>query len=79
MTHVRRNLTMTEARSYLKTALWERHETHLTQADHTLVTLYAQGLVSATREGMFALTDAELPKYLSILVDELCESITKGE
>ena len=79
MTHVRRNLTPTEARAYLKTALWERHEAHLTQADHTLVTLYAQGLVSATREGMFALTDAELPKYLSILVDELFESIIKGE
>ena len=79
MTHVRRNLTMTEARNYLKTALWERHEVHLSQVDHTWVTLYAQGLVSATREGMFALTDAELPKYLSILADELHQSIAKGE
>ena len=79
MTHVRRDLTMTEARNYLKAALWERHETHLSQADHTLVTLYAQGLVSATREGMFALTDSELPKYLSILADELHNTITEGE
>ena len=79
MMHVRRNLTMTEARSYLKAALWERHEAHLSQVDHTSATLYAQGLVSATREGMFALTDSELTKYLSILADELHNNIIKGE
>ena len=79
MTHVRRDLTRTEARNYLKAALWERHEAHIAQADHKLITLYAQGLVSATREGMFALTDSELTKYLSILADELHNNIIKGE
>ena len=81
MTHVRRDLTMTEARSYLKAALWERHEVHLSQDDHTSVTLYAKGLVALTetREDRPSVSDSELTKYLSILADELHKSITKGE
>ena len=79
MTHIRRNLTSAEARAHLKTALWERHGERLSDVDHTWVTLYAQGLVSATREGFFTLTDAELPKYLSILADELHNTIAEGE
>ena len=81
MTHIRRNLTMTEARSYLKAALWEQHEAHLSQDDHTLVTLYAKGLASITetREDMPNVPDSELTKYLSILADELHANITKGE
>ena len=81
MTHIRRDLTMAEARSYLKTALWERHEAHLSQVDHTLVTLYAKGLaaVTETREDLPAVSDFALTKYLSVLADELHESITKGE
>ena len=81
MTHVRRDLTMTEARSYLKTALWERHEAHIAQADHNLVTLYAQGLVALTetREDTDNLTDAEIIKYLTILVVGLHNNNTKGE
>ena len=81
MMHVRRNLTMTEARSYLKAALWERHEAHLSQVDHTSVTLYAKGLVALTetREDLPSVSDSELTKYLSILADELRTNITKGE
>lgn len=81
MTHIRRDLTMTEARSYLKAALWERHEAHLSQDDHTLVTLYAKGLVAITetREDLPTVSDSELTKYLSILADELHESIVDGE
>ena len=81
MTHVRRDLTMTEARSYLKTTLWERHEEHLSQVDHTLVTLYAQGLVALaeTREDIPNMSNSALTKYLSILADDLHNNITKGE
>lgn len=81
MTHVRRNLTRAEARSYMKTALWERHGEHLSQADYRLITPYAQSLVSLTetREDMPNLTDSELTNYLSILVKGLHKSIGKGE
>lgn len=81
MTHVRRNLTMTEARSYLKAALWEQHEAHISQDDHTSVTLYAKGLVALTetREDLPSVSDSELTKYLSILADELHNNIIKGE
>ena len=79
MTHVRRDLTMTEARSYLKTALWERHEENISQADNALIARYALGLVTATREGMSTLTDSELTESLSVLADALHNNIAKGE
>lgn len=81
MTHIRRDLTMTEARSYLKTALWERHGEHLSQADHTLVARYTQGLaaLASTREDLTGVSDSDITKYLSILVDGLHNNITEGE
>ena len=81
MTHVRRDLDMTGARNHLKTALWDRHGENISQADHNLVTLYAQGLVALTetREDMDNLTDAEIIKYLTTLVVGLHNNITKGE
>ena len=81
MTHVRRNLTSAEARANLKSELWERHGEHLSQADHTVVTLCAQVLVAitATREDTDNRSDAEIVKYLSTMVDGLHNNITKGE
>ena len=81
MAHVLRNLDMTGARNHLKTALWDRHGDNISQADHKLVTLYAQGLVSLTetREDLPSMSDSEISKYLSILVVGLHNNIIKGE
>ena len=81
MTHVRRNLTPAEARAYLKSELWERHGEHLSQVNHTVVTLCEQVLVAVTetREDMVSRSDAEIAKYLSTMVDGLHNNITKGE
>lgn len=81
MTHIRRDLTMTEARSYLKTALWDRHESHISQADHWLVTMYAQSLrvLTETREDIRNLSDSELTESLSVFADALHNNIAKGE
>ena len=80
MTHVRRNLTSAEARAYLKSELWERHGEHLSQADHTVVTLCAQVLVAITetREDMGHRSDAEITKYLSTMVVGLHRNISIG-
>ena len=81
MTHVRRNLTPAEARAYLKSELSERHGENISQADHKLATMYAQGLVAltATREDIPNLSDAEIIKCLSTFAGGLHNNITKGE